>query len=297
MRAATAESRADAGGDAVATVATIAIVGLGAAVLEAALVPGVILGVAAVLAPKVLPKIGGALDPLLRATVRGVQRLGEKARETAAPAVPDIDAPLPAPARFGVKRAIAKTVTFRIIVTSLDFTSNYVVIGELAAAVGLSTFALVAGPLFYFAHETAWNYFRPGGADVGLPALASLRPDAQAPPAGEGGVTISRAVAKTITFRTVATVTDFTANYVVVGELAAAVLLTAFAFVVGPFVYLGHEKAWDYYDPPDEDAASVATPAKRLPPPDRTGATTGNAAPRTPHPRPRRPRLPPANRG
>ena len=37
---------------------------------------------------------------------------------------------------------------------------------------------------------------------------------------------------------------DFTANYVVVGDLATAVGLSAFAFVVGPFVYLGHEKLW-----------------------------------------------------
>ena len=39
---------------------------------------------------------------------------------------------------------------------------------------------------------------------------------------------------------------DFTINFVVVGDVATAVGLSAFGFVLGPFVYLGHEKAWDY---------------------------------------------------
>jgi len=43
---------------------------------------------------------------------------------------------------------------------------------------------------------------------------------------------------------------DFTANYVVVGDLATAAGLSALAFVVGPFAYLGHEKLWDYYGSP-----------------------------------------------
>ena len=108
--------------------------------------------------------------------------------------------------------------------------------------------------MFYLAHETAWNYFGPSGDTVDVPAFLPLRSDAKASLAGQGGFTISRALAKTITFRTIATVMDFTANYVVVGELLTAAGLSAFAFVVGPFVYLGHEKAWDYYSSPKADA-------------------------------------------
>jgi hypothetical protein len=32
-----------------------------------------------------------------------------------------------------------------------------------------------------------------------------------------------------------------------VGDVATAEGLSAFGFVLGPFVYLGHEKAWDYF--------------------------------------------------
>src|SRR5215470_4659941 len=78
----------------------------------------------------------------------------------------------------------------------------------------------------------------------------SDRSDLKLPLATSGGLRIKEAVAKTITFRTIATVMDFTANYVVVGDVVTAAGLSAFAFVVGPFVYLGHEKLWEYYGSP-----------------------------------------------
>ena len=67
-----------------ATAATLGVVAVGALVFEAALIPGMILGVAAMLAPKALPKIGTALNPLFKSTVRGAFRLSQKAREVAA---------------------------------------------------------------------------------------------------------------------------------------------------------------------------------------------------------------------
>lgn len=69
-----------------ATVATIGVVGVGVAVLEAALLPGVVLGVAAVAAPKYLPRLGSAMAPLFRSAVRGVYMAGRKTREIVAEA-------------------------------------------------------------------------------------------------------------------------------------------------------------------------------------------------------------------
>ena len=69
-----------------ATVATVAVVGVGALVFEAALLPGLCLGVAAMLVPKFLPQIGRALNPLVKSTVRGAYRLGRKTREMVAEA-------------------------------------------------------------------------------------------------------------------------------------------------------------------------------------------------------------------
>jgi hypothetical protein len=76
----------DDSGEIIATAATIAVVAVGAAVLEAALLPGIALGVVATLAPRALPSIGAALAPALRSSVRGVYRIGQRAREIAAEA-------------------------------------------------------------------------------------------------------------------------------------------------------------------------------------------------------------------
>jgi uncharacterized membrane protein len=243
-----------------ATVTTGLAVLAGVALFEAALIPGMVIGGAAVLAPKYLPGLRRRLGPLF----------GSTARRPAKPAAPspgprNVKAPAGPPGGFAIKQAVAKTITFRIIVTTLDFTTNYIVIGELATAAGLSAFALAAGPLFYFAHEMAWNRYGPASeaaVAVRLPRLS----DAEEPSADQSEFTVSRALAKTITFRTIATAMDFATNYVFVGDLATAAGLTAFAFVVGPFVYLGHEKLWDYYGSPRERVLELS-PTKLLPAP------------------------------
>lgn len=212
----------------------------GAALIEAALIPGLVIGGAAVLAPQFMPK---ALPRLLRRKARpAASSRQSNAPDAGRALVSSQTSLLP---RFAVGQAVAKTITYRLIVTTLDFTTNYIVIGELATAAGLSTFNLVAGPLFYFAHEAAWNYVGHPESGVELPLLTPTKENPEQ--VAIGGVTLSRALAKTITFRTLATVTDFTTNYVVVGNVGQAVILSATGFVLGPFVYYGHEKAWDYF--------------------------------------------------
>ena len=201
---------------------------VGAALIETALIPGILIGGAAVLAPRLtrLVRLPGTKSTRRRYAT-GPRQAGHQLVKTPSTLLP----------RFAFGQAVAKTVTYRIIVTPLDFSTNYIVIGELATAAGLSTFNLVAGPLFYLGHEAVWNYIEPR-EEVDLAALTSR----DASDARRGSLTISRALAKTVTFRTIATVVDFTTNYVVVGDAAAAVLLSATGFVLGPFVYYGHEK-------------------------------------------------------
>ena len=73
-------------GEIIATAATIAVVAVGAAVFEAALLPGIAIGVAAALAPRALPSIGAAIAPALWSSVRGAYRLGQRTREMVAEA-------------------------------------------------------------------------------------------------------------------------------------------------------------------------------------------------------------------
>jgi uncharacterized membrane protein len=223
----------------------------GAALFEAALIPGIVIGGAVLLAPRYLPRLSLRLSP--------------PEQVVTAPRGPDIapqrrdDIPrISLPAGLQIKQAIAKTITFRIIVTGLDFTTNYVVLGELAVAAGLSTVSLVVGPIFYFTHEAAWNYLASADSDVDLVALPATAADTAA---GSKAIVINRPLAKTITFRTIGTVLDFTTNYAVISDAATAAALTAFGFVVGPFVYLGHEMLWDHYAAPRQRRPSPPVPA------------------------------------
>lgn len=68
------------------TVATVVVVAAGAALFEAALLPGIVLGVAAMAAPKYFPKLAGALGPVFKSTVRGTFKLAQKSKEALAEA-------------------------------------------------------------------------------------------------------------------------------------------------------------------------------------------------------------------
>src|SRR5262245_23724611 len=97
----------------------------GALLFEAALVPGMLAGGGAWLAPRYLPGFG-------RRPERDAARLGKtrRVRDVAVP-LRQSDAPsVSLPSGLRVKQAVAKTITFRIIVIGLDFTTNYVVLGE-----------------------------------------------------------------------------------------------------------------------------------------------------------------------
>jgi uncharacterized membrane protein len=246
----------------VGSVATLGVVAAGAAIVEAALIPGLLIGGAAVLAPRLLPR-----DLL--------SGLGGKQRRTASPApstptVQSTKAPASGEAAsFDTWRAAVKTLTYRVMVTTVDFGANYFVIGELATAAGLSSLSLVAGPVAYFAHEAAWHYYGPASAQHLNPLDATVH--VPIPGAAEGedngqtrfaGLKLSRALAKTATYEVVTGVSEFSVNYLFVRDLAAAAGLTAFSIVISPFVYYVHEKAWDYYDA--TKARSPAAPAPKL---------------------------------
>jgi uncharacterized membrane protein len=204
-------------------------VAAGAAIFEAALIPGLLIGGAAVLAPRLVPH--GTLSRL---------KLRQAAPSPAAPAARSASPPASGePAAFDTWRAIVKTFTYRAIVTTVDFGANYVVIGEPITAAGLSSLSLVAGPIAYFAHEAGWHYYGPAVTQNTNASEGQVR---------FAGITVSRALGKTITYEGVTAVSEFGANYLFVRDLVAAAGLTAFSVAIAPIVYYVHERAWDYYD-------------------------------------------------
>ena len=250
----------------VGSVATLGVVAAGAAIVEAALIPGLLIGGAAMLAPRLLPR-----DIL--SGLRGKQRQTAPSPAPSASAAQSAKASASGEAEpFDTWRAVVKTLTYRVMITTVDFSANYVVIGELATAAGLSSLALVAGPIAYFAHEAAWHYYGPASARQLNPLEATVHlsipgaaKDEQNGPTRFSNLKVSRAVAKTGTYEVVTGVSEFTVNYLFVRDLAAAAGLTAFSMVIAPVVYYVHEKAWDYFDA--TKARSPAAPALKLLPP------------------------------
>ena len=253
-------------------VVTFGAVAAGAAIVEAALIPGLLIGGAAILAPRFLPRdmLSGLGDRLWRTAPSPVP-------EPEVPAAHVAEAPASSePEGFDTWRAVVKTLTYRVMVTTADFGANYFVIGELATAAGLSSLSLVAGPIAYFAHEAAWHYYGPATARHANPLEAMVHlpfpggKESSAANGGDAGQTrlgnlkMSRALAKTITYEGVTGVSEFSVNYLFVRDLTAAAGLTAFSIVIAPFVYYVHEKLWDHYDSGKSRSPAAAAP-KLLP--------------------------------
>ncbi len=72
--------------DFVTTATTIGVVAVAAAIVDVALIPGLVIGVAAAFAPKFVPKLGERLEPLFNSTVRGAYKMTRKARSAVAEA-------------------------------------------------------------------------------------------------------------------------------------------------------------------------------------------------------------------
>jgi uncharacterized membrane protein len=229
----------------VASVATLGVVAVGVAIFEAALIPGLLIGGAAVLVPRLLPR-----DMLRRVRAPRIASLriaSPSAPATAASKAHSAQAAPEERASFDTRRAVAKTFTYRAIVTTVDFGANYFVLGELTAAASLSGLSLVAGPIAYFAHEAIWHHYGPASVrqavHVPMPGVTAGAKNGRF-----ANIQVSRALAKTVTYEVVTGVSEFGANYFFVRDLVATAGLTAFSMAIAPLVYYLHEKGWDYYE-------------------------------------------------
>jgi hypothetical protein len=73
-----------AGVNVATSMATIGVIAVAAALIDLALVPGMIIGVAAAYAPKYVPQLGQGLEQLFSYTVRGAYKTARKAQSAIA---------------------------------------------------------------------------------------------------------------------------------------------------------------------------------------------------------------------
>jgi uncharacterized membrane protein len=220
-------------------VAAVAAFGVASAATTA-IVPGLLAGAAVVLAPRYLPGASRKAATLLTGTGRRRVRARRAAAETMAGTQGAATRPALAP-RLKVTQAAAKTTTFQIVTTGVSFSLSYLFIGNLVTAAALSGIWLIGGPVMYFVHESTWNWF--SAADQDGPRRTVSVPAPWWGP--DGKITLSRVVAKTMTWRSVAACSDFGLTLLVVGNMTIAVALTATGVVVGTCVFYGHERVWD----------------------------------------------------
>lgn len=69
-----------------AGLATAAVVGVGVALIEVALIPGILIGVAAMAFPKLLPSVTKSVKPMLRSAIKTGYTASQKTREWVAEA-------------------------------------------------------------------------------------------------------------------------------------------------------------------------------------------------------------------
>ena len=103
------------------------------------------------------PGLSGWAQTAQDSAERGLLNLLDPARK-----LPPLAQAAPAPpeaAPDGVPRAVWKTLTYRAIATTIDFSTNLMAMGSLVPAALLSTWNTLTGPWIYLAHELAWDYF------------------------------------------------------------------------------------------------------------------------------------------
>lgn len=121
------------------------------------------------------PGLSGWTETALDGAAHGLLNQLEPPR-----ALPPLEQAGPAPdeeTTGGIPRPVWKTITFRMIATTIDFSTNVIAIGNLVTASLLSAWNTVTGPWIYLAHELAWDYFgAPAVTGLDLPGIGAEHP-------------------------------------------------------------------------------------------------------------------------
>ena len=70
--------------------------------------------------------------------------------------------PVTRPAEETLKRSIAKTVSYRVVILVLDFTCIYLFTGQVKVAVGFMIVSNIYTSVGYFIHERIWDRIKWG---------------------------------------------------------------------------------------------------------------------------------------
>lgn len=127
-------------------------------------------------------------------------------------------------------RSLAKTLSWRVILTMSHFINGFIVTGSIASAAAIAGLSAVINSVLYWAHERCWNY-------------------AQWNRQGKDGLMFvdgqPRTISKIITWRAVITGSNFVIPWFLTGSLGQAAAFMTIAIVVNIAIFYFHERIWN----------------------------------------------------
>lgn len=127
-------------------------------------------------------------------------------------------------------RTLAKTLSWRLILTVSHFVNGFIVTGSMASAAAIAGISAILNSALYWLHERAWNWAQWNRK----PTDGIMFLDGQ-----------PRTISKIITWRAVITGSNFVVPWILTGSLGQAAAFMSIAIVVNIAIFYFHERAWN----------------------------------------------------
>ncbi len=126
-------------------------------------------------------------------------------------------------------RTIAKTISWRLLLTASHIINGLIVTGSLLIGLQIAGMAAILNSILYWLHERAWNFFQWNRKDK-TDTFTEGNP---------------RTISKIVTWRILITLSNFLIPFILTGSFGQAVLFAGVATVVNMALYYAHERLWN----------------------------------------------------
>jgi uncharacterized membrane protein len=127
-------------------------------------------------------------------------------------------------------RTIAKTVSWRILLTISHFINGFIVTGSIAMGLKIAGWSLIINSGLYWLHERAWNFFQWNKQPADNLFFQDGHP---------------RTTTKMITWRLIVNFSNFFVPFFMTGSWGQAGAFFTIAVFVNMALFYGHERVWN----------------------------------------------------
>lgn len=127
-------------------------------------------------------------------------------------------------------RTVAKTVSWRILLTISHYVNALIVTGSIATALKIAGWSLVINSAMYWVHERVWNWFQWNKKPADGRFFVDGHP---------------RTTTKMITWRLMVNFSNFFIPFIVTGSWGSAAAFFTIAVVVNMTLFYLHERGWN----------------------------------------------------